>query len=91
MPYFALINLPLWHEVLSVCRLTTGSGLPESRLIARTVEGAGASSHLRGVTFLLAVGHDTEVVHSVGIIEESNLGRVSLHIAPATTLPAARH
>ena len=83
-----LTHLPLIDEVLTVCSCHHAvSVLPKGWLVARAIEGAGSTAKLRGVTFL--VGVDSEVVHSVRVIEESDLFRVRLNVPPATTLPAA--
>ena len=78
-------------EVLTIGGLSTVvQWLIECRPAACLVEGGGATAHLRGVTFLSA-SINAIVVHSVWVIEESNLSWVSLNIPPATALPPAGH
>ena len=74
-------------ERLAVSGLTS-VGTSERRHIG-ALKLASPASVLRNVTLL--VRGDTKAVHSVGVAEEPVLLGVLLHVAPATTLPTARH
>ena len=81
-------NLLLLNKEAAIGRLigTAFSRVLEGRLVRRPVEALAVAR-----CKALSVGVDTEVVNSVGILEELLVGRVLLDVTPSATLPAAGH
>ena len=81
------VNLPITHEVTSVCRLSnTRLICSESRFILSHVKRF--ASLLRHKTLLLLLRMNSKVIHSIGIIEKFCVAWIGLNVSPPASFPS---